>query len=197
MNDQKNAKNKLLELLKDIGHDDNKINSEIADFHTESVNPARTTLTVTFPHGLILKGSGQANRKADAEIIASQEILNQLPKHYPELIVDWNKLMVEAQRGDALIKLGIYLSDDFKKPSDKSLELQRTETNERLAKVYDRWIAEKDPDLAGWGTHMDVHKKASVVEALIWRRFNDKVIAEGASERLKTLLKSIDFNISQ
>ena len=101
--------------------------------------------------------------------------------------------MLEAQRGDTLIKLGIYLSEDFKKPSDKSLELQRKETNQRLAQVYDRWIADKDPDLTGWGTHMDVHKKASVVEALLWRRFNSKVIAIGANEYLKTLIRSIDF----
>jgi hypothetical protein len=40
---------------------------------------------------------------------------------------------------------------------------------------------------------MDVHKKASVVESLLWRRFNSKVIAKGANEHLKILLKSIDF----
>ena len=91
------------------------------------------------------------------------------------------------------LKLGIYLSENFIKPSDKSLELQRTEANVQLAKVYDRWIADKDPDLLGWGTHMEVHKKASVVEALLWQRFNNKVIAGGANEHLKTLIKSIDF----
>lgn len=189
MTDQHNAKNRLAELLKDIGYEDN----EITAYHTVSVNPARSTLVVTFPHGLTLQGNGKANRKTDAEIIASQEVIDQLYKLHPELIFDEEKIMVEAQRGDALIKLGIYLSEDFKKPSDKSEELQRKENNERLAQVYDRWIADKDPDLLGWGTHMDIHKKASVVEALLWRRFNKKVIAEGANEHLKTLIKSIDF----
>ena len=189
MTDQHNAKNRLAELLKSIGHEDNAI----IKYKTERVNPSRTTLVVAFPHGLILQGSGQANRLNDAEFIAAQEVLDQLGKHYPKLIVDWDKLMVEAQCGDALIKLGIYLSEDFKKSKDKSDELQRKETNERLAKVYDQWIADKDPDLTGWGTHMNVHNKASVVEALLWRRFNKKVIAEGANEHLKTLIKSIDF----
>lgn len=189
MTDQHNAKNKLKELLESIGHQDNKI----TEYHTESLNPARSTLIVTFPHGLILQGNGQANKLNNAEFIAAQKVLDQLHEDHSQLVVDWGKLMVEAQRGDALIKLGIYLSENFTKPSDKSLELQKTETNQRLAQVYDQWIADKDPDLTGWGTHMEVHKKASVVEALLWRKFNDKVVAKGANEHLKTLLKSIDF----
>lgn len=164
MTDQHNAKNQLAELLKSIGQRDN----EITEYQSKTINnQTDSTLVVTFSHGLTLQGSGQAIRKIEAEIIASQQVIDQLYEYYPELIVDWEKLMLEAQRGDTLIKLGIYLSEDFKKPSDKSLELQRKETNQRLAQVYDRWIADKDPDLTGWGTHMDMHKKASVVEALL------------------------------
>jgi hypothetical protein len=193
MTDQPNAKNKLAELLNSIGHKGNEITHYQSKTHNEkSLSISNSTVNVTFPHGLILKGSGQANSKKESETLAAQKVLDQLYKLHPKLKF-WDKLMVEAQRGDVLIKLGIYLSDDFKKPSDKALELQRTETNERLAKVYDQWIADKDPDLLGWGTHMDEHKKASVVEALIWRRFNKRVIAEGANEHLKTLIKSIDF----
>ena len=140
MTDEQNAKNKLADLIKSLGHQDN----EITKYQCETVNPARATLVVTFPHGLTLEGTGKASRKTEAEIIASQEVINQLYKYHPELVVDWDELMVEAQRGDALIKLGVYLSEDFKRPSDKSFELQKMETNERLANVYDRWIADKD-----------------------------------------------------
>ena len=183
-------KSQLFNLLASIGHK----GKDITDYQSyEDFKRHSCDLTFKLPNGLEIHGYGIGGSKIKAQIAASSDVISQIQESYPHLIFDEDKLMVEAQRGDALIKLGIYLSDDFKKTSDKELELQRTETNERLAKVYDQWIADKDPDLLGWGTHMDEHKKASVVEALIWRRFNKRVIAEGANEHLKTLIKSIDF----
>jgi hypothetical protein len=182
-------KSQLFNLLSSIGHEA----KDITDYQSyEDFKIHSCDLTLKLPNGLEIHGYGKGASKKKAEIEASSDVINQLHEDYPHLIVDWDKINVDAQAGDALIKLGVYLSGNLK-VSDNSSRLQSIETNERLAKVFDRWIADKDPDLAGLGTHMDIHKKASVVEALLWRRFNKKVIAEGANEHLKTLLKSIDF----
>ena len=119
-------------------------------------------MTVTFPDGRVVRGTGNGKRKVDAEIVAAQTALEILSKTYPELLVNWEEIYVEAQAGDALIKLGVYLSVSLKTASDKSKELQKWESDLHLAKVFEQWKAKGDPDLAIWGNNLGEKKKATL-----------------------------------
>jgi len=181
------AKSQLFKLLQSIGH----TGEDITDYQSYSNgNGHSCDLTVTFPNGLEIYGYGTGAKITQAEIAASQDVIDQLHESHPELIVDWDKIYVDAQAGDALIKLGVYLSGNLN-VSDNSLDLQRIETNKRLAKVFDKWQRDKDPDLAVLGNHLSEHKKASVVEALLWRRYNKQVITSDGPEHLELLIKAI------
>jgi len=184
-----NAKNQLLELLKNLGYSE-----DCADFQPESVSPAsfhQSTVVVGFPDGRTVQGSGRGSRKSDADIAAAKDAIEQLSNNYPDLMVDWADITVQAQAGDALIKLGIYLSTSIKSASDKSLHLQRLESDPHLAKVFDYWKAQGDPDLAIWGANLGEKRKATLVEALLWKRFGTQVISTSAFERLQALIKMI------
>jgi hypothetical protein len=132
--------------------------------HTSVSDFYRSTVMVKFPdgrivqgtgegqrNGRIVQGTGEGQRRANADIAAAQDALDQVDRIYPYLLVDWAKLSVEAQAGDALIKLGVYLSPELKSTAAKSNRLQNVETNAHLAKVFDRWKAQNDPRLAIWG----------------------------------------------
>jgi hypothetical protein len=182
-----NAKNKLQELLNDLGCAGNCI-----DFRSIPLNDLHcSTVTVTFPDGLIVRGSGKGHRKSDADIAAAQDALDRVARIYPYLLVDWKKLRVEAQAGDALIKLGIYISAESKSAADNSNRLQDSETDAHLAKVFDRWKAHKDPRLAVWGTNLSEDRKATLVEALLWQGYGQQVIADNAPAQLAELLSTL------
>lgn len=179
-----NAKNRLQELLDNLGCTGNCIDfrsTPLTDLHCSNV-------TVTFPDGRIVHGTGEAQRKPDADIAAAQDALNLIEQIYPYLLVDWKKLGVEAQAGDALIKLCVYLSIESKSVAENSNRLQNLETNVHLANVFDRWKADNDPRLAIWGTKLDIHRKATIVEALLWQCYGQQVIADNAPVQLADLL---------
>jgi hypothetical protein len=182
-----NAKNKLQELLDNLGCVGNCIDfrsTSLADLHC-------STLTVTFPDGRVVRGSGKGHRKSDADIAAAQDALDRVNREYPDLLVDWKKLGIEAQAGDALIKLGVYLSAESKSAEDNSNRLQDSETDAHLAKVFDRWKALNDPRLAIWGTNLNEHRKATLVEALLWQGYGQQVIADNAPAQLADLLSTL------
>ncbi|MBE7383821.1 MAG: hypothetical protein F6J95_020695 [Leptolyngbya sp. SIO1E4] len=184
-----NAKNQLLELLKNLG-----CSEDCADFQSESMFPYdfhQSTVVVSFPNGRTVLGSGRGARNSDADIAAAKDAIEQLSNNYPNLIVDWADINVQAQAGDALIKLGIYLSTSIKSASDKSLRLQSLESDSHLAKVFDCWKAQGAPDLAIWGANLSKKRKATLVEALLWKRFGNQVISSSAFEQLQTLIKMI------
>lgn len=184
-----NAKNQLLELLKNLG-----CTEDCANFQSEPMSPDglhQATVVVNFPDGRTVQGSGKEERKSDAAISASKDAIEQLSNNYPDLMVDWADINVEAQAGDALIKLGIYLSTSIKTASDKSLKLQRLESDQNLTQIFDYWKAQGDPDLAVWGANLGKKRKATLVEALLWRRFGTQVISTNASEQLQALIKMI------
>ena len=148
-----NAKNKLQELLDELGCAGNCI-----DFRSIPLSDSHSsTVVVTFPDGRIVSGTGEGHRKSDADITAAQDALNRVEKEHPDLLVDWDELNIQAQAGDALIKLGVYLSPELKSTAAKSKGLQNVETNAHLAKVFDRWKAQNDPRLAIWGTNLKEH----------------------------------------
>jgi len=188
--DENNAKNQLSELLKSIGY--LKEVMQFSNYKTNNSNFHNIDLKVIFPNDLIVEGVGEGENKKEAEFAASRDVINKLHEKHPDLIVDWDAIYIDAQAGDALIKLGVYLSGNLK-VSDNSSKLQRTETNKRLAKVFDQWHKDKDldKDLAVLGNHLSEHKKASVVEALLWRRYNNQVITSDGPEHLELLIKAI------
>jgi hypothetical protein len=182
-----NAKNKLQELLDNLGCAGNCIDfrsTPLADLYCSNV-------TVTFPDGRIVRGCGKGHRKSNADIAAAQDALALLDREYPDLLVDWHKLDVEAQAGDALIKLGVYLSPELTSTAAKSNRLQNVETNAHLAKVFDRWKAQNDPRLVIWGTNLKEHRKATLVEALLWQGYGQQVIADNAPAQLADLLSTL------
>lgn len=184
-----NTKNQLLELLKNLG-----CSEDCADFQPESISPPgfhQSTVVVSFPDGRTVQGSGRGERKSDADIASAKDAIEQLSNNYPDLIVDWADINVQAQAGDALIKLGIYLSTSIKSASEKSLQLQNLESDSHLAEVFDYWKAQGDPDLVIWGDNLGEKRKATLVEALLWRRFGTQVISNNASEQLQALIKMI------
>lgn len=184
----RNEKNQLLELVKNIGCSEN-----CAAFQS-SISPSRlyqSTVVVSFPDGRKVQGTGEGDRKSDAEILASRAAIDQLLSEHLDLVVDWDEITVKAQAGDTLIKLGIYLSADIKSASDKSQHLQRLESDLHLAQVFDQWKAQGDPDLAMWGDNLGEKRKATLVEALLWERFGRQVITTDASEQLRSLIETL------
>ena len=173
----KNAKNQLQELLRNLGC---CIHTCLNFQHAPVSNSYSSTVTVTFPDGRIVQGAGTGPSKPDADIAAAQDTLDRVKRIYPYLLVDWKKLGVEAQAGDALIKLGVYLSAESKSAAENSFRLKDSEPNAHLAKVFDRWKANKDPRLAIWGTDLSKHRKATLVEALLWQGYGQQVIADNA-----------------
>jgi hypothetical protein len=182
-----NAKNKLQELLDDLGCTGHCIGFQ----HTSVADLYRSTVMVTFPDGRTVQGTGEGQRKSDADITAAQDALDRVARIYPYLLVDWKKLGIEAQAGDALIKLGVYLSAESKSAADNSNRLQVSETDAHLARVFDRWKAQNDPDLAIWGNDLGAKRKATLIEALLWRRYGQNVIAANAPAQLASLLGTL------
>ncbi|PSB30614.1 hypothetical protein [Chlorogloea sp. CCALA 695] len=183
-----NAKNQLLELLQNLG-----CGSNCADFQSVhlSHNLYRSTVRITFPDGQIVHENVEKESRSEADLLVSQITLERVLKNYPEFLVNWEKINVEAQAGDALIKLSVYLSSQSKNSDDKSKQLQNLESDFNLAKVFDRGKAQSDPDLAIWGTNLSEKRKATLVEALLWRRFSQQVLTSNAPATLELLLKTL------
>jgi hypothetical protein len=185
-----NAKNQLLELLQELGCDES-----CAKFRSKSLSQNSghsSTLVVIFPNGLQVTGTGIGHRVSESEIAAAQAVLDLLRAEYPRFFVDWTKINLEAQAGDALIKLGVYLLSGLNNTSSKSKLLQNFESNSHLAKIFDIWKSVGDIDLAMWGSELGEKRKATLVEALVWRRFGKQVIRSDASAQFKLLLKILD-----
>lgn len=185
----KNAKNQLIELLQHLG-----CNESCADFKRESISPNglhRSTVVIIFPDGRRVCGTGVGQRSSDADIAAAQVALDLLHSNHPYLLVNWEKIYLQAQAGDALIKLSVYLSPELKNVFEKSQFLQSFESDSNLASVFDLWKSQGDPDLAMWGTNLGEKRKATLVEALLWKRFGKQVITDGAKKQLQSLLETL------
>ena len=186
---EENAKNQLKELLEDLGYSD-----DFADYRSlapSANNFQRSTVTVTFPDSRIVQGTGEGKRRTTADIASAQNAIDRMRQDHPDLIINWDEIYAQAQAGDALIKLAVYLSIDLDSTKAKSKYLQNVESNLHLAQVFDRWKAQGDPDLAIWGTELSEHRKASLVESLLWKRFGQQVIAIDAPKNLQDVLKSL------
>ncbi|HEY9643115.1 MAG TPA: hypothetical protein V6C57_21685 [Coleofasciculaceae cyanobacterium] len=184
-----NAKNQLYELLKSLGC------AEACATFKATGSPApglhRATVEVIFPNGTKVSGAGHGQRVIQAEIAAAQAALEQVRQHHAALFVDWDEIKAEAQAGDALIKLGVYLDAGLTCASMKSERLQSLESDAHLAQVFDVWKSQGDLDLAMWGPGLGLKSKATLVEALLWKRFRAKVLSADAEEHFQLLLQTL------
>ena len=140
--------------------------------------------TLFLPNRPPLSAEGAGNRLSDAEADAATQILEELDQEVLMAVVG-PRLQREAQAGDALLKLAGYLG--AASPEAGSLWLQGRESNAALASVYDAWVAGGDPDLQLYGGALGVVRKATIVEALIWRRYRSRILSTGAADALAEL----------
>jgi hypothetical protein len=161
--------------------------------HHSSPGGWESTLTLTLPSGATYTSFGTARTKSQADVRACEVILDQLPvilaEHGAQTLADRG---VDAQAGDALLKLAVYADPGERTAAERSLWLQRNESDAALALVFDRWLAAGDPDVLAFGEGLGEKRRATAVEALIWRRYAPRVLAPGASEALSDLLREIE-----
>lgn len=112
-------------------------------------------------------------------------------------MVNWNEIENDAQRGDALIKLGVYLLPSLETPEEKSNVLQRLESDLHLANLFEQWKSNGDKRLRIWGDNLGEKKKATLVEALLWQQFKKNVITEDAATHLQALLNALGYCSTQ
>ena len=94
---------------------------------------------------------------------------------------------MEAQAGDALIKLCAYLSPELDSPEKKSRWLQERESDAYLTTRFDRLQAEGHPSLALFGENLGHKRKATWMEALVWRDYGgflEEQAGQGAMQKL-------------
>lgn len=177
-----NAKNQVLELLDARGLPRSRA---LFTSHQIGVGPWMSTLVLDLPDRAPVTGTGTGQRKSSAEIAAAEDLLVKLEAQQHVDVLDG--VQADAQSGDALVKLVAYLATGLDGPEARSFWLQQHESDGWLAGVFDRWYADGDPDLATYGEGLGEKNKATIVEALIWRRFGARVLAPGAIEALDEL----------
>jgi len=184
----KNAKNQLLEVLQNLG-----CTEDCATFSESNCSSSarRRTVTVIFPDGREVSATGEGYRNSDADIAAAQFALDQLRSEHSDLLVDWDEIFSQAQAGDALIKLSVYLAAGLTNASDRSQLLQRMESDLHLARLFDLWRSQGDPDLAIWGPKLGEKRKATLVESLLWQRFGERVLTPNAATQFEPMLKTL------
>lgn len=183
-----NARTKLLELLKNLGYPEN---AAVFDPKPLSDGLYDSTVEVKLSDGRIFKANGKGKGKTNANNEAARALLEQLRRNHPEIFINWEEINVEAQRGDALIKLAVYLSTKWQSADDKSKQLQNLESDFYLAQLFDDWKSQGNPDLAIWGDNLGGKRKATLVEALLWRRFGMQLITTDAPAQMQSLLQTL------
>lgn len=180
-----NAKNRVLEKLDALG-----LPRSLAVWVHTGGAPGEgwtSTLTLTLPDRAPIVGVGTAGRKPQADVVATEAVLAALASDSDPDGHDWAKVYAEAQAGDALVKLAAYLTGESASPEDRSRWLQQHESDAALARVFDRWLEEGAPELVSFGRGLGEKNKATVVEAVIWRRYHARVLGSGAGEALGEL----------
>ena len=172
-----NAKNRLHELIKDLGHYEKCVSfkDKVQDQQTFI---SRATLQVN--DGRIIEGEGTGETKKEAQIQACAAVLEVIDQQHRDLYVDWMQVKVAAQLGDSLIKLCAYLSDEMPSAEDKSLWLQEMESDSHMVSIFDKMHRASHPLVNIFGQNLGAKKKATWIEALIWQRFGQEIIAPGS-----------------
>ena len=180
-----NARNRLLEFMKELGYYEDCV-SYVTEFDDEQgcfISKAKLTIK----DGRVIEGMGSASTKKDAQIDASQSILDIIDDQHPDLKIDWDQIRMEAQAGDGLIKLCAYLSDEFSTAAEKSFWLQKMESDAHMVEIFDRLKAGDDPSVILFGNNLGQKRKATWIEALIWEKFGAAFNTPGTVQGLKGL----------
>jgi hypothetical protein len=185
------AKNKIQELLQQRGLPLTLVS------YTE-VTPAplgwSSRVELALPGKQPISAVGHGARKTTAEVDAAEKLIALLEGANDTDLDEaaWEAVRVEAQRGDALLKLAAYLHPTLRTAAERSAWLQSNESDSALAQVFDKWRALGDPELADYGDGLGEKAKATVVEAELWRRFQARVLAPGAVEALAALAAAVE-----
>ena len=186
-----NAKNRLYEFVKELG-----CYEQCVQYQSSSSSPNGNFIsqaTVTFADGRKVVGTGSSFKKVEAEIAAAEHALSIIAETHQDMQIDWKQVFMEAQAGDALIKLCAYLSESFETAEQKSLWLQTLESDEHLADIFDRLQSQNDSSVSIFGPNLGSKRKATWIEALIWREFGALCLsanAKGALNDLSLFLKN-------
>lgn len=147
-----------------------------------------STINVALPDGRTLYGTAAASRKTQADVAAAEAALASLaPDPEPE-----EDLWVDAQRGDALVKLAAYLAPHLRSTEAKSAWLQEHESDEFFSRTLERWADAGDAEAAEHLGQRGEKYRSTVAEAFIWRRFNKRVLAPGARPALLELMSLLE-----
>ncbi len=185
MQDEQNPRNKLAELLKALGWPEDAIGSNGAvgggPPHEAEVYFSLAEL------GIEWTARAEARRLKQAELAAFAVLLDRLGRERPELLaVDWDAVRSEAQAGDALLKLAFYAEPGGHPPWERSGKLNEAESDRALSEQFERLRQEVDW-LRIFGPELGTKKRATLTEAVIWRRHGADVLDRGARGVLAAL----------
>jgi len=183
-----NYKNELSELVQNIGY----LAKHIQYRTLEEENGFTVLVVITLNKDIEVRAEGSASTKKEAQMRAAKNALADLETNYPILSVNWDKVNVEAQKGDVLIKLYAYLKDSLGSRGEKSLFLQRNESNANLADIFDKLQQQQHPDVTIFGDNLGWKHKADWIEALIWKQFNEDDIATLLEAKIKKIETFLD-----
>ncbi len=179
-----NAKNELQELFQRMGW-----KTPAAGLYShERVEPSgrwRSTIDFRLEDDRHLSGVGEADTKSQADVAAAAAALEKLEPEPDDLDV-----RRDAQAGDALIKLAAYLV--LGDPAAASTWLQSYEADAHLAKVCERWARAGDPEVLRLGAGRGWKHRASIVEALIWRRYRGRVLGPEGEAALREIVDLLE-----
>ena len=184
-----NYKNELAEFIQNIGYLANCIGYVLVESDEYGY---RVRVLVDLGKDVAILKEGWAKTKIEAEMIAAQKALQELTDAYPTLAVDWSKVYVEAQGGDALIKLAAYSTAELEDSEAKSRWLQRVESDANLVAIFDRLHKDQDLSVAIFGRNLGKKHKATWIEALIWRAFSDKGLPPFLTAKLKDVYEFLE-----
>lgn len=186
-----NAKNQIQELLAKKGL---PLSAAVYTSTQDFIGgPWTSTVVLTLPGQPPITGTGKAMRKTQADVAAAEDALAKLKTEPSPTDHDWAQIQADAQAGDALLKLATYLAHDLASPEARSLWLQEYESDAALARVFDIWFEAGDPDLAAYGAGLGEKNKATLVEALVWRRYGKRVLAHEAGRALRELREALIY----
>ena len=186
-----NAKNTLHEVLQALGARP-ETSIECTHMAMGESGGWHSSVVATFPDGSRFTGQGEGGRRSSADFAAAGEIMGVLRESRGDLLVNWEKIFADAQPGDALIKLSAYLASGLDDKHERSNLLQKKERDVYLATVvWDRWRAQGAPEMGRFGDHLGEKNKASLVEAILWWRYKDRVMKDGAVDALAELMAGL------
>jgi hypothetical protein len=150
-------------------------------------------VTVVLPSGQTLEAEGRESvGKRETTLSACSTMLNLIRHAHPEYFQPWEDIRLEAQAGDALIKLAAYLAIDFTSAKSTSEFLQKFEANKHLGFVFDAQRQSGNPFFSAWGEHLSPERKGTLVEAWIWRRYGQKAVSPELQDHLTSVLADIN-----